>query len=257
MLHRKNHLHRFVTVSQNMTIGHKPAHYMTFQTRRQREFERRERDILEAALSLCATADFESVTVEQIAERAEVGKGTVYKHFGSKDELLFRLNVGFYEQLLVELRSNVHEGPPLQRLSNIVERALRFHVLHREYRYVVEYCDRIDFMERAEPQWRDDFLRLDQAFQEWGVPIIQSGISAGVFGFRPADRTMLGIRACFQGAVTMLWAGDDWCPFGSDEETVISAVTEFILSALVSGADPPATAQPGGLATATARKVLS
>ena len=44
---------------------------------------------------------------------------------------------------------------------------------------MVEFCARIDFMERAEPAWRDDFLRLDQAFQEWGVPLIEQGMEEG------------------------------------------------------------------------------
>jgi len=230
---------------------------MSLQERRQREFERREQEILVATLELCSTPDFESVTVDQIAERAEVGKGTVYKHFSSKDELLFRLNVRFYQRLLAELRARVRAGPPREQLRAIIEHALRFHIAHREYRYIVKYCDRIDFMECAEPQWRDDFMRLDQAFQEWGVPIIEAGMAAGEFGRRPVAEVMLGIRACFEGAVTMLWAGDSWCSFGGDEDTVVKAVTHFILAALVSdyNTSPEQNARASELRTAS--EVLS
>jgi len=59
--------------------------------RQKREFPRRELEILDVALELCSSADFESVTIEQIARGGDVGKGTVYKHFAGKDELLFRL----------------------------------------------------------------------------------------------------------------------------------------------------------------------
>lgn len=88
-------------------------------------------------------------------------------------------------------------------------------------------------MERAEPKWRDDFLRLDRAFQEWGVPLIQSGMDSGVFTKRPVEQVLLGMHACFKGAITMLWAGEHWCPQGGDEETVMTAVTEFMLAGLV------------------------
>jgi AcrR family transcriptional regulator len=230
---------------------------MSLQERRQREFERREQEILVAALELCSTPDFESVTVDQIAERAEVGKGTVYKHFSSKDELIFRLNVRFYERLLVQLRSRVRVGSPRQQLRAIIDDALRFHMAHREYRYIVEFCDRIDFMERAEPQWREDFMRLDRAFQEWGVPIIEAGMASGEFGKRPVAEVMLGIRACFEGAVTMLWAGDSWCPFGGDEDTVVNAVTDFILAALVSGGDANLEQSAPTIELPTAREVSS
>jgi hypothetical protein len=139
----------------------------------------------------------------------------------------------FYRGLLDELRSQLVKGSPRDRLRFIIEYALRYHVAHREYRYVVEYCDRIDFMERAEPNWRDDFLRLDRAFQEWGVPLIQSGMDLGVFAKRPVEQVLLGMHACFKGAITMLWAGEHWCPHGGDEETVLAAVTEFMLAGLV------------------------
>ena len=201
--------------------------------RQQREFRRRERDILDVALGLCSSADFESVTIEQIARGADVGKGTVYKHFASKDELLFRLNMRFYHGLLEELRAQAIEGTPVERLERLIGYALQYHVSHREYRYVVQYCARIDFMERAEPAWRDDFLRLDRAFQEWGGPLIEEGMDAGVFVRRPVQYVLLGMYACFRGAITMLWAGEQWCPQGGDAATVSAAVTEFMLASLI------------------------
>lgn len=209
--------------------------------RQQREFQRREQEILDVALALCSTPDFESVTIEQIARGADVGKGTVYKHFGSKDELLFRLNMRFYHGLLDELRAQRIEGPPERQLERIIGYALQYHVAHSEYRYVVEYCARIDFMERAESAWRDDFLRLDRAFQEWGAPLIEAGMDAGVFARRPVEQVLLGLYACFKGAINMLWAGEQWCPQGSDVVTVSAAVTEFMLAGLV-GASSSASA---------------
>jgi AcrR family transcriptional regulator len=212
--------------------------------RQQREFLRREREILDAALALCSGPDFESVTIEQIARAADVGKGTVYKHFASKDELLFRLNMRFYHGLLDELRAQAVEGPPAEVLERIIGYALRYHVSHREYRYVVQYCARIDFMERAAPAWRDDFLRLDRAFQEWGGPLIEQGMEAGVFARRPLDHVLLGMHACFRGAITMLWAGEQWSPQGADEAAVEAGVRAFMLAGLIGASD--FTAGAGG-----------
>jgi AcrR family transcriptional regulator len=199
--------------------------------RKQREFQRREQDILSAALELCSTPQWESVTVEQIADRAEIGKGTVYKHFVSKDELLFRLMMGFYQGLLQTLREDMAQGNPPEKLRCAVERALRYHSEHREYRYVVEYCDRIDFKERADRAWRDDFLELDRAFQEWGGPIITAGMESAQFQRQPLDQVMIGMHACFKGAVSMIWATRDWCPLG-DNETVVASVTDFMMAGL-------------------------
>jgi AcrR family transcriptional regulator len=199
--------------------------------RKQREFQRREQGILSAALELCSTPEWESVTVEQIADRAEIGKGTVYKHFASKDELLFRLMMGFYQGLLQTLRQDMAQGSPLEQLRYAVERALRYHIEQSEYRYVVEYCQRIDFKERADPTWRDDFLKLDHAFQEWGGPIIEAGMASEQLQQRPLEQVMIGMHACFKGAVSMIWATRDWCPLG-DNETVVAAVTDFMMAGL-------------------------
>jgi len=204
---------------------------MTLQDRKRREFERREQDILAAALELCSTPDWESVTVEQIADRAEVGKGTVYKHFGSKDELLFRLMMDFYGGLLRMLRDDMAQGIPQEMLRYAVERSLRYHIEHKEYRYVVEYCERIDFKERANPAWRGDFLELDRAFRDWGAPIIERGMETGQFQRCSCEHVMMGMHACFKGATSMIWASRDWCPLG-DEETVVVAVTDFMMAGL-------------------------
>ena len=208
---------------------------MARQDRRQRLFEDREQEILAAALALCSTPEWESITVEQIAERAEIGKGTLYKHFASKDELLFRLMMGFYRGLLRTLREDTGDGTPAERLRFAVERALRYHIEHKEYRYVVEYCERIDFKERANPTWRGDFLELDRSFQQWGGPIIEAGMRSGQFRRQPIERVMIGLHACFKGAVAMIWATSDWCPLG-DDETVAAAVTGFMMAGLAGAA---------------------
>ncbi|HEU4753979.1 MAG TPA: TetR/AcrR family transcriptional regulator [Armatimonadota bacterium] len=52
--------------------------------RRTRETRRR---ILRAALELFSERGFEGVTVEEIAERADVARGTVFNHFSTKESL--------------------------------------------------------------------------------------------------------------------------------------------------------------------------
>ena len=61
-------------------------------TRREREREARRDAMLDAALAVFAEKGFEGATVDEIAERAEFGKGTIYNYFpGGKDELFVAL----------------------------------------------------------------------------------------------------------------------------------------------------------------------
>jgi AcrR family transcriptional regulator len=61
------------------------------------------RRIRQAATSLFRQQGYEATTVEQIAERADVAKGTVFNYFPSKDSLLQALSVDVHARLVGEL----------------------------------------------------------------------------------------------------------------------------------------------------------
>ncbi len=65
--------------------------------RRQQEKEERIRRILQAALRVFAHEGLQPATVEAIAREAELGKGTIYYYFPSKEALLEELIAGLSE----------------------------------------------------------------------------------------------------------------------------------------------------------------
>jgi AcrR family transcriptional regulator len=60
---------------------------MTVSGRREREQNMRYEMILEAASQLFREKGFETTTVDEIAALAELGKGTIYSYFKSKDQI--------------------------------------------------------------------------------------------------------------------------------------------------------------------------
>lgn len=68
-------------------------------TRKAQEFRRREQEILDAALELFLEQGEDRVTVEMIADRVGIGKGTIYKHFETKNEIYLLLMLRYEEQL--------------------------------------------------------------------------------------------------------------------------------------------------------------
>ena len=72
------------------------------ESRKVREFRRREQEILDTALGLFLEQGEDAVTVEMIADAVGIGKGTIYKHFKSKAEIYLRLMLD-YERELNEL----------------------------------------------------------------------------------------------------------------------------------------------------------
>ena len=75
---------------------------MQKESRKVREFRRREQEILDTSLRLFLESGEDSVTVEMIADAVGIGKGTIYKHFKSKAEIYLRLMLD-YERELNEL----------------------------------------------------------------------------------------------------------------------------------------------------------
>ncbi len=73
--------------------------------------ETKKKSIMDAAFSLFANNGFSNVKVSDIAEKAGIGKGTVYEYFKSKDDIL----VKFLEYIKAEL---LQLGDTINRLPD-------------------------------------------------------------------------------------------------------------------------------------------
>jgi AcrR family transcriptional regulator len=89
-------------------------------SRRERKRERTRREIYEAAMRLFARAGFGAVTIADICDEADVGRGTFFLHFPSKAALLFEFN----QRVAEEFRASLAEprAPARDELCALVER---------------------------------------------------------------------------------------------------------------------------------------
>ncbi|WP_080873512.1 TetR/AcrR family transcriptional regulator [Oceanobacillus timonensis] len=72
--------------------------------------EEKKKQILEAAFELMnGDADAGNVTMEEIAKHANVGKATLFKYFGSKDNLIHEVFQDFINQLITGAREIIAE----------------------------------------------------------------------------------------------------------------------------------------------------
>ncbi len=75
----------------------------------QKPNEQKRRRILEEAARLFAEQPYHDVRLEDVAARAEVGKGTIYIYFPSKDELYLALVDQGFAQLVSEVGALAHD----------------------------------------------------------------------------------------------------------------------------------------------------
>jgi AcrR family transcriptional regulator len=213
--------------------------------RKQREFARREREILDAALRLFERDDWQSVTVEQIAERAEIGKGTVYKHFDSKDEIYARLAAEFQEAALAKLETIDPTLSVMARLRCIIEVFWRQHRQAEEYERLVQYCGREDFRRGLSELTQARLAALDARLRAAIDAVLLEGIEQGLLPAKPLDALVFGPMAALQGAVRMVCCGPE-----PNDDRYLTEITNFILAGMLyqewladEGLDPDETAR--------------
>ncbi len=82
--------------------------------------------ILTAALELAANGGYEAVQMRDVAARAEVALGTLYRHYASKDQLLLAVMLDQTETLRARLEQHpARGGSAADRVSTALERACR------------------------------------------------------------------------------------------------------------------------------------
>ncbi|MCG7588642.1 TetR/AcrR family transcriptional regulator [Photobacterium sp. OFAV2-7] len=207
---------------------------MALSDRKRRQFEQREREILDVALELFSQADWESVTIEKIARAADIGKGTIYKHFSSKDEILFRLTMQFENGLFSHLTSDyeIVDDDLLRYMRSIIQGALQYHQHHKQYRYVVEYVHCAAFKERIDHSWFEVMDSLNKRYEEWFGPMLHEAMNRGIITKRSFRDVYIGFYTSLQGSVNMIWAEKDWM-MAQPSEHLITIITDFIMAGII------------------------
>ena len=86
---------------------------------------RRQR-VIDAAMALGLDGGYDAVQMRDVAARADVAMGTVYRYFTSKDHLLAATLVYWVEQLAVRIEQHPPQGDlPSDRVLDVLDRALR------------------------------------------------------------------------------------------------------------------------------------
>ncbi len=90
--------------------------------RRERKKSQTHQALRVAALRLCAERDLNEVTVEDIADEADVALRTFYAHYPSKEDAIVGFDASRVEQLRLALLERPREEAPLESLRVVLER---------------------------------------------------------------------------------------------------------------------------------------
>jgi AcrR family transcriptional regulator len=93
-------------------------------TRAQKRAKRTRKKLKKAALGVFSEKTIDAATVEEITEKADVGKGTLYQHFADKEEIVLTLVEDAVEHLIDHICSYDHQP---QTLEDMLEHLLDAH----------------------------------------------------------------------------------------------------------------------------------
>jgi len=89
---------------------------VTKQSRRQRKKSAVRAQIIAAAIKLFSRHGIPNVTVEQIAEAADIGKGTIYNYFQTKEDIVVAFMVDLERRVQARLHGLANSTEPLDSI---------------------------------------------------------------------------------------------------------------------------------------------
>jgi TetR/AcrR family transcriptional regulator, cholesterol catabolism regulator len=173
---------------------------------RTRRREDTRQKLYEAAVDLIAERGYSATTVDDIAERAGVAKGTVYYNFPSKPALfeeLLRHGVGL---LTTQFRDAVKGLPPREAVAALIRAQLEYIQRYRAFTQLL-----LSEMWRTNREWKQTVRLLREEAIDVIAGVIQAGVDTGEF---PAD---LDVRLASSALFGVgLVVAVDWLVFTPD-----------------------------------------
>jgi TetR/AcrR family transcriptional regulator, repressor of fatR-cypB operon len=98
-------------------------------------------DIMQVALELIAAQGFHGAPMAEIAEKAGVAAGTIYRYFESKDVLITELHRELEDKIMAVLQEGFPSRRPLrERFLYLIRKLLRYFITNPLYfRYMEQY----------------------------------------------------------------------------------------------------------------------
>jgi AcrR family transcriptional regulator len=138
---------------------------------RSRRREDTRQKLYEAAVELIAEQGFSATTVDDIALRAGVAKGTVYYNFKSKTDLFEELLKHGIGLLTDAFRSAVSGLPPREAVAALVRTQLEYIQRYRAFAQLL-----LSEMWRTNREWQQTLILL----REQAIGVIAETLQAGV-----------------------------------------------------------------------------
>jgi len=180
---------------------------MSTTQRRAREKEYRRRSILDAARAAFFESGFQLATVDDVAARAEVSKGTVYLYFESKETILAHLLLEGLGELVAALEAAYaaeRDIAPGERLRRLAMGYLNFFQGNPHYYRLIMAFDRGQFQQAVPPDLYEQVLTRSLRGFHYVIQAVQEGVEEGTFDAGEPRQAAASLWAALNGVLVLL-----------------------------------------------------
>jgi len=191
--------------------------------------DEKKKKILKAALDIFAEKGYHTTRMADVAKGAEMGKGTIYEYFRSKEELFMELfTFVMREPIDYQFQKLCPTTKPAERLERLVSSSLQAYSKLEKFYYVLINFRAENRERRTHTFYGLQFAKLYKDFRKEVGAIIEEGIRNGTFREVNTDHLASTIIAVIEGLMSQ-WVFDRQAiPL----KKMSSLITEMILSYL-------------------------
>jgi len=182
-------------------------------TQKAREFRQREQAILDCAQQLFIELGEDRVTVEMIADKVGIGKGTIYKHFETKSEIYLLLMIR-YEEELAEMFRRIDTSTDKEAL---VREYFRFRVQDPDKYLLFDRLEAKAVADKAVPTLLDKLHAIRASNLEKLSSIVRERIDVGVLADVPPE-FHIGMAWALAHGASALMKSDFYLKFIQNQE---------------------------------------
>ena len=151
--------------------------------RKQLEKDARRKMILDCAAAVFKQKGFAESTIGDIAEKAQIAKGTIYLYFKSKADLYFNLTKPAIENLSRRLKKIAADKstPPESRVRSLIDAVYDFYALDRDAYYLITNYRSADYQSLFPKERLKVLERIMRSNLKQMELVIEEGIRKGLF----------------------------------------------------------------------------
>ena len=223
---------QYISKGQILTVGRKEKSVGT-KERKEREKAARRDAILEAAKSVFFERGYHTATMDQIAEKVELSKGSLYLHFPSKEELYISLLVEGLAELCKRFDQAVQTSRGWEeKLLRIADAYYGFYQENPNYFKILFFFQHGEIASKVSDELYQECFNKGTQCLDFISQAIQEGMDAGAIKQQDPATQAVVLWGAFNGVLFLYEDEDHRKMFPLPLDQIVHTSLEMFLNGL-------------------------